>query len=184
MVYLKGKDFIPTHQCHTTGIYSAVSSMHVTKLPSDAFPIQVCETCSAHEAAYIRFTKCPRIQQKPSSDPPTNFDDLLKSLDPWESSLPQHLDPKFSHKVIHQALCPAGDFLTDPGAQLVGEIQTRNDAADATNHHLGAPGVSDGSVNQDQGTFGWSLSKLDGTILIDCQGQTFGMHMDSYRAES
>jgi hypothetical protein len=110
------KDSIPAHHCHTTGKYSAVSSMHVIKLPSDAFPIQVCEACSAHEAAYIRITKCPRIQQKPSSDPPTNFDDLLKSLDRLESFLLQHLDPKFSHKVIHQALCAAGDFSTDPGA--------------------------------------------------------------------
>jgi hypothetical protein len=110
MVYLKGTDFFSAHQCHATGNYSAVSSrMHVTTLPSDAFPIQVHEACSAHEAAYIRITKCPRVQQKPSSDPPTNFYNLLKSLDPWESSLLQHLDPNFSHKVIHQALCTAGD---------------------------------------------------------------------------
>lgn len=184
-VYLKGHDFYSAHQRHNTGKFYAISSMHWDKLPSDAYPIQITEGCSAYEAAYLRITSKPGIKSIPSSaHPPSTFDDYSQSWDTWESSLLQRLDPKFSHSEIHQALCTAGHpSHQNPGA--IGEINQVGGTSPTTtaSQHKGATGVSDGSVNVEQGTFGWSLAKRDGTVLIDCIGPVFGMNMDSYRAE-
>jgi hypothetical protein len=43
--------------------------------------------------------------------------------------------------------------------------------------------ASDGSVKDNQGSFGFLLSSPDGTVILRCSGPAFGMRMKLYRAE-
>ena len=47
-----------------------------------------------------------------------------------------------------------------------------------------ATAASDGSVKDEKGTFGWSISRFDGTRIASCKGQSHGTPMTSHRAEA
>ncbi|KAG7351349.1 hypothetical protein IV203_010709 [Nitzschia inconspicua] len=49
-------------------------------------------------------------------------------------------------------------------------------------HHPSS--ACDGSVANNQGTFGWSMNLKNGTIIIEGSGPAYGSPMDSYRAEA
>ncbi|KAG7340613.1 hypothetical protein IV203_024156 [Nitzschia inconspicua] len=49
-------------------------------------------------------------------------------------------------------------------------------------HHPSS--ACDGSVANNQGTFGWSMKLKNGTTIIEGSGPAYGLPMDSYRAEA
>jgi hypothetical protein len=102
-----------------------------------------------------------KVQRSPGlfpifiTPPPRTFTDYVSALPQWERLLFDHLDMTLSPYEVLQAI----------------------------DSHDAIYSASDGSVKDNQGSFGWLLSSPDGTVILKCSGPAFGMSMKSYRAE-
>ncbi|KAG7354527.1 hypothetical protein IV203_003883 [Nitzschia inconspicua] len=93
----------------------------------------------------------------PSPPTPTCFEEFLDSQPEWSRDMLVTLESKFSYEEI---------------ASKLRESQ----------HHPSSP--CDGSVANNQGTFGWSMNLKNGTTVIEGSGPAYGSPLDSYRAQA
>ncbi|KAG7371062.1 hypothetical protein IV203_019632 [Nitzschia inconspicua] len=136
----------------------------------EAHPVLPGETCPGAIAAFSCYpVECfeghfgfyvPRgqhnILEEPRSPTPACFEEFLDSQPDWSRDMLGTLESKFSYEEI---------------ASKLRESQ----------HH---PSLArDGSVANNQGTFGWSMNLKNGTTIIEGSGPAYGSPMDFYCAE-
>ncbi|KAG7348857.1 hypothetical protein IV203_011454 [Nitzschia inconspicua] len=95
--------------------------------------------------------------EEPSPPTPACFEEFLDSQPEWSRDMLGTLESKFSYEEI---------------AFKLRESQ----------HHPSS--ACDGSVANNQGTFGWSMNLKNGTTIVEGSGPAYGSPMDSYRAEA
>ena len=92
---------------------------------------------------------------KPEVIPSTaSYQELVATMEPWERHLFDTMDWLVSEEEVWEALCEVSCLL-----------------------------VSDGSAPCPQASFGWVLSRPDGTRLVKCSGPAFGLKVSAHRAE-
>ncbi|KAG7361856.1 reverse transcriptase RNA-dependent DNA polymerase [Nitzschia inconspicua] len=97
------------------------------------------------------------VLEEPSPPTPACFEEFLDSQPEWSRDMLGTLESNFSYEEIASKLRE-------------------------TQHHPSS--ACDGSVANNQGTFGWSMNLKNGTTIIEGSGPAYGLPMDSYRAEA
>ncbi|KAG7366658.1 hypothetical protein IV203_029328 [Nitzschia inconspicua] len=97
------------------------------------------------------------VLEEPSPPTPACFEEFLDSQPEWSRDMLGTLESNFSYEEIASKLRE-------------------------TQHHPSS--ACDGSVANNQGTFGWSMNLKNGTTIIEGSGPAYGSPMDSYRAEA
>ncbi|KAG7339286.1 hypothetical protein IV203_023993 [Nitzschia inconspicua] len=106
---------------------------------------------------WVLCSKRPAQCSRGASSPPTPacFEEFLDSQPEWSRDMLGTLESNFSYEEITSKLRE-------------------------TQHHPSS--TCDGSVANNQGTFGWSMNLKNGTTIIEGSCPAYGSPMDSYRA--
>ncbi|KAG7358422.1 reverse transcriptase RNA-dependent DNA polymerase [Nitzschia inconspicua] len=94
------------------------------------------------------------------------------------------------HEVLHQCIPPKYflDSQPDWSRDMLGNLESKlsyEEIASKLRESQHHPSLAcDGSVANEQGTFGWSMNLKNGTTIIEGSGPAYGSPMDSYRAEA
>ena len=123
-------------------------------LPENCYPVDCQETL--HGYRLCRRHTPPPCPPSTSTPNPTSFESYCASQPLWTRQLLPHLS----------VFCTPASFLcfaADPDEHLVA--------------------CSDGSVLNNQGTFGWTFCQANNIQIATCRGPAFGTPMNSYRSE-
>jgi hypothetical protein len=153
ILYCQSYDVITQHvKAPGRGGYHEEAYATTNEIPSHAIPAEAV-SCPDN---IIRIKSCKSLYENPVVPiPPSNFEDYLFHLEPWEAHLFHTLQ---WHAPIEEVL----EVLTKDEYFLI---------------------ASDGGVTDFHASFGWVLCSKDGDRLVSCSGPAFGYRPSSYRAE-